>query len=158
MSHIGPMLLSVLKETAEMRDEVLSLLTDADLGLSLGGDNPPFAVEWALLAETQRLYIDSLRTFRMGWEGYHPNMADAQSVASLKDIFARLDEEMDTVIEGLSAEDVANRSVDRGTWHTSVNVQLSIYREALIIFLSRAVVHLRALRTPVPEKIQNWIG
>ncbi|MBW4437679.1 MAG: hypothetical protein KME04_11125 [Pleurocapsa minor GSE-CHR-MK-17-07R] len=158
MNHIEPMLMGVITETVEMRDQVLGLISDQDLGLSLGGDNPPFALEWALLAETQRHYTDALRTFRMTWEGYAPNMADAQSVASLKAVFARQDAEMDAVLNGLSADDVASRQVDHGEWQQSVDIHMSVYREALLIFLSRAVVHLRFLRKPIPEKIQLWIG
>lgn len=158
MSHIEPMLMEVVENTVAMRDDVLSLLSDADLGLSLGGDNPPLAVEWALLAETQRHYTDALRTFRMTWEGYRPHMEDAQSIASLKAVFARQDAEMAAVISGLSADDVAGRQVDHGEWQVSVDIHTSMYREALLIFLSRAVMYLRFLGKPIPEKIQLWIG
>ncbi len=72
--------------------------------------------------------------------------------------YARLDRELQTVLEGLEEADLA-RSIDRGHgFAPPVPVQFHIYREALLIFCAKAHVYLKALGKRVTGPWQWWIG
>ena len=79
-------------------------------------------------------------------------------MAALAAWYARMDDELQHVLEALSEEDLS-RSVDRGHgFAPPATVQFHIYREALLIFYAKAHVYLKALGKGVPGRWQWWIG
>ena len=82
----------------------------------------------------------------------------SRSVERLAAWYARLDRELQTVLEGLEEADLA-RSIDRDHgFAPPVPVQFHIYREALLIFCAKAHVYLKALGKRVTGPWQWWIG
>ena len=105
----------------------------------------------------QQTYIDSFRTFRNDFS-YRHDPEVSRNVQRLAAWYARLDRELEQVLEGLEEADLARR-VDRGHgFAPPVPVQFHIYREALLIFYAKAQVYLKALGKRVTGPWQWWIG
>ncbi len=82
----------------------------------------------------------------------------SDSVEALAGWYARLDHELEAVLEGLEEADLA-RNVERGHgFAPPVAVQFHICREALLIFYAKAHVYLQALGKRVTGPWQWWIG
>ena len=147
----------VLKETQELRRQLLGVLTDADLGFRPAPGCLPLGELCREIGEVQRAYIDSFRTFRHSI-GYRHDPGVSRSVAQLATWYAQLDGELQEVLQGLSEEDLGRR-IDRGHGFTPpLPVQFHIFREALLIFYAKAHVYLMALGKGVPGAWQWWIG
>src|SRR5215813_7441827 len=126
-----------------MRDQLMEILTDSDLGYSPGGANPPLGVLCREIGEVEQSYIDSFKTFRLDFSYRNTTPGLERSVVQLKSWYAELDAELKAVIEGLSEDDVQNRMVDRGHFKLLPQIQLSVYQEALLIFYGKVIVYLR---------------
>jgi hypothetical protein len=79
------------------------------------------------------------------------------SVARLKAWFQTLDDEMKAVIAALSDEEV-NKTVDRGGEAVTVAFQLDVYLQAVLIFLGKATIYLKAMNKPLPQSFEEYIG
>jgi len=80
------------------------------------------------------------------------------SVAQLTAWYQTLDEEMKAVVSAFSDEDLA-KTVDRGGGFTpTVETQLEVYLQALLIFFGKVTVYLKALNKPLPQDFQEYIG
>jgi hypothetical protein len=60
-------------------------------------------------------------------------------------------------VSALTDEQVKNGIIKRG-FDVRPNIQLDIYKEALLIFYGKASIYLRALGKPLPERWPAWIG
>lgn len=142
-----------------LRNQMLDVLSDADLSFTPGGGNPTLGALCREIGQVERSYIDSFTTWTHSF-----NYADAEPgietrVDRLKDWYAALDQELRASIEALSEDDLQQRTIDRGGGFViPPRIQLEIYKEALLIFYGKSSVYLRLLGKPLTEQWQHWIG
>lgn len=148
----------VLKETGVLREQMLTQLTDADLAYRLPGTNPSLGELCKEIGEVQRAYIDSFKNFELKFEYQHPEDSVTRSVSALVAWYEQMDDELYTVLNNLSDDDIENRMIHRGGWQVKPRVQLHIYREALLIFYGRADCYMKALNKPLSQQWKDWIG
>ncbi len=146
----------ILHETQAIRNQMMDVLTDADLAYRF--PNCPSLGELCReLGETEQSYIESYKAFRQTFSYGGSDPALATDIARLKAWYAQLDADLDAAMAALSEDDIQNRMIDRG-FPMPPRVQLHCYREALLIFYGRVVFYLWALGKPVSEQAQAWIG
>jgi uncharacterized damage-inducible protein DinB len=142
-----------------LRNQLMELLTDADLGYRVGGANPTLGALCRQIGETEYSYIQSFKTFTQDFSYRNRTPGLEGSVSTLSSWFAELDRELKTTIEGLSEEDLAQRTIDRGgDFKLPLQIQLDVYKEALLIFYGKVSVYLKALGKTLPTQWQEWIG
>ncbi|HVO70872.1 MAG TPA: hypothetical protein VMT24_12550 [Aggregatilineaceae bacterium] len=147
----------LLASTQELRRDLLSVLTDADLAYELPGRNLTLGALCQEMGEIEQSYIDSFKTFKQDFSYRHT--ADvAASVEKLTAWYDALDRNLKAALEGLGEDDV-QKTIDRGYGFTpTVTMNFHIYREALLIFYAKAHLYVKALEKSVPGKWQWWIG
>ena len=155
MKEQGP----VLEQTQALRNQLMEMLTDEDLGYSPGGENPTLGALCREMGEVQQAYVSSFQTFELDF-GYRAEDPELEcSVERLRAWFQVLDQELKAALASLSEEDIQNRVIDRGGgFVVPPIVQLHIYREALLIFYGKASIYLKALDKSQPEQWQSWIS
>jgi hypothetical protein len=146
-----------------LRDQLMEILADQDLGLRLGGETATLGALCREIGEIEHTYVQSFRTFRQDFSYRNPDPALERSVAALEAWFAELDRELIAAVEALSDDDIANRRIIRGDFDEAFfsplpKVQLDVYREALLIFYGKVTVYLRAIERPLPGRWGDWIG
>jgi hypothetical protein len=109
------------------------------------------------MGETEYSYIQSLKTWRHEWSSRHPEADVVSSVGQLTACFHTLDDEMKAVIAAFSDEDV-NKAIDRGGDAVTVAFQLDVYLQAVLIFLGKATIYLKAMNEVLPQSFQEYIG
>jgi hypothetical protein len=140
-----------------MRSQLFDMLSDADLAFNPGGQNMTLGALCREMGEIEHSYAQSLKTFTQDWS-YRSTEADlVASVARLKAWFHALDDEMKAAIAALSDED-GKRPVDRGGFAATIEFQLDAYLQAVLIFLGKATIYLRAMSKPLPQAFQDYIG
>ena len=143
-----------------MREQLMDCLSDADLGFTPGGDNPPLGRLCVDIGQTDQSYINSFHTFTLDFDYRHPN-ADvlAGSVERLKAWYKTLDEDLFAAVAALSDDAIDNRPIDRGDEYTvPAGMQLEVYKQALLIFYSRCDVYLRMMGITPSEQWRTWLG
>jgi len=146
-----------IEGTHGMRSGLLDSLSGADLVFSPGGQNMTLGALCREMGEIEHSYVQSLKTFKQDFS-YHNMEADLESsVARLKEWFQTLDDELKATVSALSDEDL-KKTVDRGGFAMPVELQLDVYLQALLIFLGKATIYLKAMNKPLPEQIQEYIG
>ena len=156
MNSIVTTQFELLHETTALRDQMLAMLTDADLAYRLPG-NPTLGELCKEMGDVQQAYTDSLKTFKMDFSYRSDEPGLASSVEKLNAWFKRLDQDLEAAISGLSEEDIQGKTIDRG-WTVPIMMQVHIYREGLLIFYGKASVYLKALQKPLTEQWQSWIA
>jgi hypothetical protein len=144
-----------------LRQQLMEIVGDDDLGYRVGGENPSLGALCREIGEIERSYIDSFKTFRLDFGDRNSDPRLESSMTALSSWFAELDGELKATIEGLTEDDVANRTIDRTDFPGFAPVlplQLDIYKEALLIFYSKVDVYLRALEKTPTEQWRKWIG
>lgn len=149
--------LDILHETTNIRHELLSILSDADLAYRLPGNNPSLGAICREMGQVEQSYIDSFTTLKQDFVYTSVDPAIETSVQALKDWFAKLDAELEAALSALTEAQVQTATIDRG-WQVPIRTQFHIYREALLIFYAKAVCYLHALGKPLPEQMRVWIG
>lgn len=148
---------SWIEGTHGMRTQLIDILTDADLTFSPGGQNITLGALLREMAETEYSYIQSLKTFKQDWSSHSTDAALETNLVGIKARYQTLDEEMKATISALSDEDIT-KTVDRGGFSTPLDLQLDVYLQALLIFLGKTTVYLRAMNRAYSPQIQEWIG
>ncbi|MBI1282389.1 MAG: hypothetical protein GC179_29955 [Anaerolineaceae bacterium] len=143
-------------ETQVMRDQLMDILTDADLAFSPGGSNPTLGELCREMADVEASYIGSIKLLKQDWSYRNPQQGLAQSVSQLQALYSKLDSDLKATMEGLTDEDLS-KTIDRG-WPVGVGTQLHIYREGLLIYYGKVAVYLKAMGKPMPKQWQDWIG
>ncbi len=143
--------------TTALRTQMMDTLTDADLAFALP-NNVALGQLCVEIGDTERSYIDSFKTLKQVWDGRNTEAALAGSVERLKAWYAALDAEMDAVLTAIPDSDFQTKMVDRGSFPIPLGGQFHSYREALLIFYSKASVYLKAMGKPMGEQWQGWIG
>jgi uncharacterized damage-inducible protein DinB len=150
--------LPMFHEYQALRDELLATLSDADLSFTPGGTNPTLGQLCREIGETERIYIDSIKTRKMDFGGYGTSDAAlAQSVERLKAWYAELDAELRATLEALSDEELMT-PVDRGGWSLPIRIQVEVYKEALLLFYGKADVYMRVQDRTPSERWRQWVG
>lgn len=139
------------------RDELMDLLSDADLDYTPGGRNPTLGQLCAELGQTQAAYAQSFKTFEIDFTSSSDDSAPA-TVSALKAWYAQLDEELEAALRNISDEDVATRQVDRGSFQVPASINLDLLREALLIFYGKVSVYAKAMGKTLPPTWQMWFG
>ena len=142
-----------------LRNQLMELLADEDLAFRLEGDNLTLGALCREIGEVEYSYIQSFRTFEQDFSYRKKEPRLEASVATLTAWFEELDNELRATVEGLSEEDIQNRVIDRGGGFTlPPQVQLEVYKEALLIFYGKVSVYLRVMGKTLPKQWQEWIG
>lgn len=142
----------------ELRPDLMSILTDADLAYKLPGRNGTLGELLLEMGEVEQSYIDSFKNFRLDFSYHHPDKTVLTSVIKLKAWFDSLDQELQAVLEGLSEDDF-QKTIDRiNEFSAPISTNFHIYREALFIFYGKADLFIKALEKRVPGKWSAWIG
>ncbi len=156
MNNVAQQETAILHQTQGMRNQLMDMLTDTDLAFRVPGNPTLGELCWEIGA-IQRSYTDSFRFFKQDLNIGKPDPALTSSIERLKAWYKTLEDEMDAAIGSISEEDAQNRMIDRG-FPLPVRPQIHVYREALLIFLSKANVYLRALNKPPTGQLLEWIG
>ncbi len=142
-----------------LRDQLMTILTDEDLRYTPGGTNPPLGTLCRTIGEVEYAYIQSFKTFALDFSYRNTTAGLADSVRQLTAWFAALDQDLRATIEGLSEDDITNRLLDRGgDFQLPPQIQLDVYKEALLIFYGKVSVYLRAMGKSLPQQWQDWLG
>ena len=146
----------LLRDTQSFRPLLLSMLGDDDLRFAISG-NVTLGELCREMGETQVGYIGSFARFEHEWGYHHDDPAVTTSLAALEGWYAELDAQLGAALEALTEEQIAERRLRGGGW-ASIEKELSLYREALLMFYAKAGVYLRALGKPLPEIWLDWMG
>lgn len=148
-----------LHETQKLRYDLLDWLMDSDLAYKLPGDNPTLGELCREIGEIEHCYIQSFKTHRQDWSYRNNEPELATSVERLKTWYRTLDDDFETIVRGLSEDQLHTTQIDRGNgFAPSAFVQFQIYHEALLMFYARASVYLKALQKPVSDEWQAGVG
>lgn len=148
---------SWIEGTHGMRSQLLEMLSDSDLAFNPGGQNMSIGALCRQVGEVEYAYIQSLKTFQQDWSYRNEEAGLESSVDRLRAWFETLDEEMKATVSAFSDEDL-NKSIDRGGGFTMpVDLQLDVYLQALLIFLGKATIYLKAMNKPLPQPFQEYI-
>ena len=139
------------------RAQLMLLLKDQDLAFQPSSQNETLGELCLDIGQTQHAYIESFKTFKMSFE---PKANGPElTVDNLRGWYNELDAELRRVVTGLSEADIQSRKVYRGdNFELLPNIQLDVYKEALLIFYGKVSVYLKGLGIPLPEQWQEWIG
>jgi uncharacterized damage-inducible protein DinB len=143
-----------------LREQLLNVLTDEDLGRSLGGTTLTIGALCREIGEVEQSYVDSFRTFSQTFEYRHSDAAVERSVAALRAWWAALDRDLEAALDAISDEDVTSgRRMKRSDqFALTIPAQADIYREALLIFYAKVSVYLRAQGRSLPGDWDAWIA
>ena len=139
-----------------MRSQLFNILSDADLAFSPGGQTMTLGALCRQMGETEHAYIQSLKTLKQEWSYRHSEADVASHIARLKAWFQTLDDEMQATITTFWDED-GNKTIDRGG-PVTVEFQLDVYLQAVLIFLGKATIYLRAMNKQLPPFFEEYIG
>jgi hypothetical protein len=154
---------SFFPEYQGLRDQLMEILVDEDLGVRLGGETASLGALCREIGEIEHTYVESFRTFRQDFAYRNTDPKLERSVTALTAWYAELDHELMAAVEGLSEVDIASRRIIRGDFDEEyfsplAKAQLDVYREALLIFYGKVSVYLRAIERPLPQQWRDWIG
>jgi uncharacterized damage-inducible protein DinB len=140
-----------------MRAQAMDLLDDADLAFNPGWQNMTLGALCREMGETEHSYLESLKTLKQDWSYRNKEAGLEGSVARLNEWYAAMDEEMKAVVTAFTDDDLA-KTVDRGGFGWSIETQLEVYLQALLIFFGKLTVYLKALNKPLPKEFQEYIA
>lgn len=143
--------------THGMRDEVLDTLTDADLAFNPGGANMTLGALFREMGEIEYSYTQSLKNFTQNFD-YHADEPGLDgSVPKLKAWLQSLDAEMKAALDALSDEDWQKPIKRDSGYETSIDFQMDIYMQALLISFGKLSVYLKAMNKPLTNAVKDWI-
>jgi len=140
-----------------MRTALMDTLSDADLKFSPGGKNMTLGALCREMGEIEHAYVQSLKTLKQDFNYRNTDPALVTSVSKIKAWYDQLDGEMKSTLSGFSDDDM-KKTIDRGGFSPSIDVQLQIYLQALLIFFGKATIFIRAMDRELPKQFQEWIG
>jgi hypothetical protein len=141
-----------------MRKGILDMLSDADLAYSPGGQAVSLGALLREIGEIEYAYIQSLKTFNTDFSYRNPDPGLETSTTRLSDWYISLDEALHSTVSALSDDDL-KKPVGRSSGNSlAVELQLEGYLQAMLIFLGKATVYLRAMSKPLPPSVEQWIA
>ena len=153
MEEVFPM----IEGTHGMRAGLLDVLTDADLSFTPGGQAMPLGALLREFGEIEHAYVESFKTLKQDFSYRNAAPGLDTSLEQIRAWYHSLDHELRAVLGAMSDEDL-KRTIQRGGFAPTVDVQLQIYLQALLIFFGKATIYLRVMNRPLPESIAGWIG
>ncbi|MBI1257096.1 MAG: hypothetical protein GC204_06470 [Chloroflexi bacterium] len=147
----------ILHQTQAIREELMAMLSDADLAFKLPGSNPTLGALCREMGQVEQSYIDSFKTLKQDWNYPAVNKALETSVEKLQAWYQTLDADLEAALVALKDRDTQTTMIDR-TWPVPLGAQFHIYREALLIFYGKATCYVRAMGRPLPEQMAGWVG
>lgn len=142
-----------------MRDHLLSLVTDADLGYKLPGANPTLGQLLVEMGDIQGVYTHSFATLTLDWSHRQLPPPSPMTVESLKAWFAAHDDAMRLALGRFTDAELRVDGIDRGHgFIASPFVQHEIYREAVYIFYGKLSCYLKALERDAGDEWAAWVG
>ena len=157
MNKLMEGLFPLIERTHGMRTSLLDAISDADMYYSPGGQTMRLGVLLREFGEIEYSYVESFKTFKQDFKYRNPTPGLETSLAQIRAWYQSLDDELKSVVSGLSDEDL-KKTVARGSFAPNVDVQLQIYLQALLIFFGKASIYLRAMNRPRPPMMVDWIG
>lgn len=149
---------SWVEPTHSLRDQVLDAVTDADLAFTPGGQAMTLGALLREQGEIEYAYLQSFKTFTQDFNYRNTETGLDGSVSRLKAWFGQMDSDMKSTLDAFSDADLS-KIIKRGSgFEVSIEMQLDIYLQALLIFLGKASIYLRAMNKPLPKEFQDWIG
>ena len=148
---------SWIEGSHELRDEILGVLSDKDLAFSPGGDNLPLGELFRQMGEVEHSYLQGLKTFTQDWEYHNTDAGLESSLGQLTAWLHELDAELNTVASAFADDDLAKTVKRASGYEMPVYMSLDVYTQAILIFLGKAVVYLKAMKKPLPESVKDWI-
>ncbi len=149
---------SWIEASHAMRTELLDTLSDADLAFNPGGQNLTLGMLYHQMGEIEHAYVQSLKTFKQDWSYRNPEAVLVSNSAKLMAWYQMLDEQMKTAVSAFSDEDL-KKLIDRSRGYSMpVEMQLDVYLQALLIFFGKVTIYLKAMKKPLPETVQEYIG
>ena len=140
-----------------MRAQLLGLLGAAEVAYTPGGQNMTLGALCREMGETEYAYIQSLTTFRQDWSYRQTDPEMERRVDQLAAWFATLDDQMQAALATLADAD-GTKTIDRGGFPATVDFQLDCYLQAVLIFLGKATIYLKAMNIALPRSFQDYIG
>ncbi len=140
-----------------MHSQLFTILSDADLAFSPGGQTMTLGALCRQMGETEHAYVQSLKTLKQEWSYHHHEADVASHVARLKAWFQTLVDEMKATITTFWDED-GKKTIDRGGGTVTVEFQLDVYLQAVLIFLGKATIYLKAMNKQLPQYFEEYIG
>lgn len=148
-----------LDATLRLRTALINALTNDDLRFALP-NNPTLGELCWESGAVEQAYIEGFRTFQQQFSPEEPDMALAMDIERLKTWYADLDSQLIAALEALSDDDLA-RPVERGYGYAPMaEHNFHVYREAVLMFYSKAHVYLKALgkADQISQQWTIWIG
>ena len=143
--------------TLGMRAQLMDVLSDADLAFSPGGTNMTLGALCREMGEVDYSYLQSLKAFKQDWAYHNTEAGLDRSGAKLKAWYQTLEADLKATLAAMSDDDL-KKMIDRNGFSVSVETQMQIYLQALLIFFGKATIYLKAMNKPLPKPIQEWIG
>ncbi|MDX1415309.1 MAG: DinB family protein [Candidatus Promineifilaceae bacterium] len=142
-----------------LRNQLMEVLTDDDLAFSPGGGNLTLGELCREIGETERSYIDSLKSLKQDFSYRNDEPGLDQSVAKLNSWYRALDQDLKSTLESFSDQDMQDRIVDRGGgFELPIWLQVEVYKEALLIFYGKTDVYLKTRGITRSQQWQDWIA
>jgi hypothetical protein len=148
---------SWIEGSHELRDEILQVLSDADLASSPGGDNMPLGELFRQMGEVEHSYLQGLKAFAQDWEYRNTDPGLEGDRDRLQAWLHELDAELTAVASAFTDDDLAKTVKRASGYEMPIEMSLDVYLQAILIFLGKAVVYLKAMRKPLPEGVKDWI-
>ena len=139
------------------RNQLMDLLNGDDLGFHLE-QNPTLGELCKEMGETQYCYLQSFKTLKLTFDYSNEETGLSTNINKLKSWFAEMDADLKSTLEALSQDSIDSQRIDRGSWEVPVQVNLTIYTEALLIFYGKVWVYLNAMGKKKPQQWVEWIG
>lgn len=142
-----------------MRDHLLTLVSDEDLGYKLPAQNPTLGEVLIEMGDVQGVYTHSFETSILDWTHRQLPPPAPITVANLQAWFRRQDDAMQRALDRFTDDELQLDGIDRGHgFIASPFVQHQIYREAVYIFYGKLSVYLKALECDAGEEWAAWVG
>ena len=142
-----------------MRDHLLTVVTDADLGYRMPGRNPTLGELLIEMGHLQGVYTHSFETFTLDWTYQQLPPPQPITTASLRSWFDAQDEAMKSALDRFTEDELGADRIDRGGgFIASPFVQHQVYREAVYIFYGKLSVYLKAFERDAGEEWAAWVG
>jgi hypothetical protein len=143
--------------THGMRAELLGTLSDADLAFNPGGQNMTLGALFREMGEIEHSYTQSFKTLKQDFNYRNTDPDLDSSTGKIKAWYDKLDGEMKATLAAFSDDDM-KKTIDRGGFSPSVETQLQIYLQALLIFFGKATIYVKMMNKALPKTFQDYIG
>jgi uncharacterized damage-inducible protein DinB len=149
----------IFQQYQALREQLMEIVTDEELGYTPGGENPTLGALCLEVGEVEVSYIESFKTFKQDFAFRNEEAGLEGSVERLAEWFRQLDQELELAIEALSDDDIQNRTIEHSpSVSHGPQIQLEVYKEALLIFYGKVSVYLKAMGKPRPKQWREWIA